>query len=854
MSKLKSLPPTKKMLKKVIAFFTIAFLSSLTITAANINFNSRYGNNGDVAGKIQRAINEASNGDVIIFNSSYYDLGGTELITINKPITLQGANPNGFNANFFGASGIQTTLGNTATIAIRSNNVRFRNISIVRKNQGEGVFDILIDARHTTYLADNPIAVNQQTYNGISLNNVVLDGGAYCFHSGNGVGIAMNNVSMVNWRRTGFWANRFGRSNATPKMEFDHCLIDTDDIVGFDDRAFSFDAGNNEYPVIWDFNNTTIKDTRIENSGIALSRCENVTIEGCTFFDNEGAIDILHIEEFSNNVRVNGNVFDCQVVDPNRRSRIVQLDRELQITSDVEFTNNRIVGNYNFFISAYAPNNITITGNDFTAASAANPNSINLAFYESRDREPIDNEFVSNDITIRNNPGLGNAANNGFTGHFPINNARFTVQGYTNAQKNISRFNPPPAVIANGTYEIVSRANGNKLAANSSGFGVIATSTSNANSQWRVTFRPPYSYHLQNVGTGRYLETHLGYTEFDIINNQPQNISPFLNNVPNGAAKPFWAILNVGNSNFEIFPGGNERQSALSVNGSAPKFIFTISIDNQGRRTNVPLTDAVRWMIRPVGATTTPPPTTTPSNGSAPIGSVISLRKSGGDRRFVSAVAELGNDLYANQPQAFGNRQYFRVEAHSSGNGIALKNLSSNKYIRIIGTNNAGAIVDALGGTGGWTRFEWRSLGGNRVAFKSLANNLWLQAPHNADFTPLFIRGAEARSWETFEYQVISNISSANKLEEATDLEFENIEFDFNISPTVAQSGDVVEITTQGKSSSNANDIKIFNVNGQLLINTKLTGTSTQVNTNKLTSGIYLVRVNNEKSKKLIIK
>ncbi len=832
---------TQSIFTAIILFFTFSNFAF----ANTIDFDSKYKNEGNIALKIQKAINEASNGDVILFNSSYYDLGGADLITINKPVTLKGATTNGFNTSFYGASGIQTTLGNTATIEIRSNNVMFVNISIVRKNQGESIYDILIDARHTTYLVDNPITVNQKQYGGLVFNNVVLDGGAYSFHSGNGVQMTMTNVSMVNWRRTGFWANRFGRSDASPKMIFDHCLVDTDEIVGFDDRGFSFDAGNSEYPVIWDFNNTTIKDSKIINTGIALSRCENMTIEGCTFEDKEGAIDIIHIEEFSNNVRVRNNVFDCKVEDPYKRSRIVQLDRELQITSNVSFTGNRIVGQYNFFISSYAPNNITITGNDFTAASAANPNSINLAYYESRDREPINHELVSNNITIKNNPGLGYDANNGFTAYFPKSNAVYTVEGYTSAQKNITLHNNPPASVANGIYEITNKDNGQKLAASSNGFGVVTSTTSNENSQWKVTFVPPYSYTLQNVATGRYMETHLGYTEFDIINNQPQNIRPFLNDVPTNGTKPFWAILDVGNGNFEIFPGGNERQSAFSSDGSSTKLVFTISIDSKGARTNIPLTNKVKWSFKKIGNTTND--TTEATSDSAPIGSTIALRKTGGDKKYISAVTELGQDLYANQDQVFGDRQKFKVEAHPSGNGIALKSIASNKYLQIINGNN-NAIVDANANNSltNNTLFKWTSLGANKVALKSLSSNLWLQAPHNSNLTPLFVKGQAAKSWETFEFSVIANTTNTNKHREISSGNFSNNYNSFSLSPSVTNNNTTVTI----QSNTPVKTIVVYNMFGQVVLKSQ---SNNSFKTDRLTSGMYLVQVNGSKTKKLII-
>lgn len=826
-----------------IVLFCFLFFS-FNSNAAEINFDAVYGNSGNIAQKIQNAINNAADDDAIIFNSPYYNLGGNVLITIDKPITLQGATIADLNTTTVGASKIKTVLYNTATFAIRSNNVKFKNISIVRKNQGEGVFDILIDARHPSYLIADPVSVNQEQYTGLKFNNVVLNGGAYCFHSGNGVGIVMRNCSMINWRRTGFWANRLGRSYASPKMNFNYCFVDTDEIVGFDDRGFSFDAGNSEYPVIWDFNDTHVQNSKIINTGIALSRCENMTIINNIFEDKEGAIDIIHIEEFSNNVRVNGNVFDCKVENINKRTRIVQLDRELQISSNLEFKNNRIVGSYNFFISAYAPTNIIVTGNDFTDANAVNDHSINLAYYESRDREPITKELVSNNITVINNPGLGSNANKGFKVLLPNNNAVFDINNYTESQKDIKRLNPAGAEFPDGIYEIVSVETDEKLTMSSSGFGLTTSNVNNETSQWRITFKPPYAYHIQNVSNDKYLETHVGYTEFDVIQNKPQNIFPFLNNPTE--TLPFWAIKRDSSNNFEIFPGGNERQSILTVNGGFPKLAFTISIDGTGVRSNLPLTADVRWIIRAVATTNN-----NITENTAPIGSIISIRKTGGDRNFVSAVAELGQDLYANKTNVESKRQQFLVEQHPLG-GIALKSIASEKYIRIQAGNNF-SIVDALGGKGGWSRLEWKSLGKNKVAFKSLANNLWLQAPHVNNFTPLYAKGTSAREWETFEFTIVENSGITNQNRDLLNEDFvlKSKNTMLKIYPTVIFNNQNLTIETNGAVD---NTVDIMNTYGQFIKTIKVESKYQEINTEDLKSGIYILSLNNgKKTTKFIV-
>ncbi|KAA1246210.1 discoidin domain-containing protein [Aquimarina sp. RZ0] len=597
-------------------FIFLLTCNCLFLQAKDIDFNAEYGHSGNLIEKIQRAIDNASSGDVIIFKSLHYNLGGgLEVITIDKPLTIQGAEPEGFDPSFFGASGIQTTLGDTVTFAFRSDDIVFKNISIVRKDDGEAVFDILIDARHTTYLEPNPETIEQEHYTGIKFENVVLNGGAFGVHSGNGIGVEMTNTSLVNWRRIGYWANRFGRSKSTPRGVFTSCVITPKkDVIGFDDRAVSYDAGNSEYPEVWDTNDTTFDNCQINETGIAVSRCKNFTIKNTTFNDSTGAVDLVHIEEFSNDIRVQNNIFNCSVEDFTKLTRICQLDRELQPSYNIQFTNNRIIGTYDFFISAYASRDITVIGNDFRSGDAGNENSIDFTYYESREREPIPVEILSDNIIIMGNPGLGYSQNKNFKVQIPNENNNIYVEGYTDVQQNIIELDPAPPVVEDGMYEIVNKATGQRLSAASDGSTLMTTDTADENSQWRITFNPPYSYHIQNVGNDKYLETHVGYTEFDVFTDQPQTLQPFLNDVPSGDALPFWSIAGLeGSEYFEIFPGGNERQAAYSANDdSSTNFVFTFEFDMYFRRIKLPLTDAEKWEIRPVIASPDPNPDPNP--------------------------------------------------------------------------------------------------------------------------------------------------------------------------------------------------------------------------------------------------
>ncbi len=837
----------------LILLFTTCF--SFIAKARDIDFNAEYNEDGDVAIELNKAISDASSGDVIIFKSAYYDLGGN-IITIDKALTFRGNAPVNFNPVAFGASGIQTTLGNILSIQVRSNNVKFQNMSIVAIDQGEDVFDILIDARHSTYLTSNPITVQQLHYTGLEFKNIVLHGSAYSFHSGNGVGLLMENVSMVNWRRIGFWANRLGRTDMTPKMTFNNCsFIPEETIINFDDRGVSFDAGNSEYPVIWGLNDTSFTTCYFENTGIAYSRCEDSTIDGCTFTDEVGAVDLVHIEEFSNNVRVINNVFDCKVLDASKRTRISQLDRDLQPVDNISFTGNRIVGSYNFFISTYAPTNLTVTGNDFTAANAVNNNSIDLAFYEARDREPITGELVSNDITINNNTGLGTTNNKGFRAFFPINNARFTVNGYSGAQKSITRVTPKPAEMPNGVYEIESVDTGEKLAVSSNGLGLTTTTTSSTSSQWRITFKPPYSYIIQNVSNDKFLETHVGYTEFDVITNQPQNIFPFLNTVGANTSKPFWAIKRINTDDFEIFPGGNERQSVLNVNGGSPKLSFTISIDAQGVRSNLPLGDDVKWKIRPVNNSTLP------TNNSGFF--FIQNRQTG---KFIRPQIDTENGIIAQAPSTWrGNwTQWEMIPAE--GDYFHLKNKQTGKFLRPLTNADNSAMIQSSTGINSQWQTQWKKVNtsngyfylenrwtakyfrpiGNDDLSSATGNNFGMQlkpTSYSGNYT----------QWQFVNTSTSKSINKSNTEETALDSDATLDANDISLFPNPARN----EVSILFENKVKTADLTIVDLQGKVVYReASFSGDFIKINTSNFNRGLYFVHIkvpDQTKISKLII-
>jgi len=136
------------------------------------------------------------------------------------------------------------------------------------------------------------------------------------------------------------------------------------------------------------------------------------------------------------------------------------------------------------------------------------------------------------------------------------------------------------------------------------------------------------------------------------------------------------------------------------------------------------------------------------NNSSSPIGSVISLRKSGGNLRYITGEAS-GSQLIARANSVQGWEK-FKVESHPKG-GIALKALSNNRYIQVQNKNIDLAVRPKGPFKGDWEQFRWEPRGGiNTVALKSVHTGKYLQAAWNEDNAIVKAKGKFVKGWETF--------------------------------------------------------------------------------------------------------
>ncbi|WP_010522674.1 T9SS type A sorting domain-containing protein [Aquimarina agarivorans] len=591
--------------------FLISFLLFFnTAVAKTWYINKTQGRN-----VLQSLINNASEGDLIYFidggEGNDYDMSGPPIL-VNKGITFQGAYSGMYTPSATGHSGVVTNLTNVVSFQIRSNNVKFNNIKITAVNNEV----VLIDARSERYNANftNPGYTANDQYEGIEFTNVALIGGFYSCFSGNGMQADFTNVSFSDFGRIGYINDRRTRVNGMKKVTFTKCKFEplppTGDF-GFDSRGISLDAGNTSYPVVWSGNGSYIKACEFVNTGVAFSRIKNIVVENNKFSDDAALVDMIHIEEFSNDFTIKGNTFECNAKPSGdrqyERSRIITLDSELQAVTNITINNNIVTGEYNFFVNGYAPTNITIKNNNLSKGFPFGKSYIDFRYYENRFKtgEGIDDnqEFTSRAITITGNTGFKNW-NKECRINVPKSGGAITIHNaqFGSGKVLLNAIDNPTALRSSGVYEIVNAGNINKkLASNGAGsYGLVTKQgVSNNSVKWEFEWVPPYYYHIKNVDTGMYLETHKGYTETEIKENKPETVYPFLNYA--GSDKPKWILRKTSYTGlFKILPAGNEKQSVLSLeNNTYPKLIKHKKFNSDATRSIKEPNDYGKWWINP---------------------------------------------------------------------------------------------------------------------------------------------------------------------------------------------------------------------------------------------------------------
>lgn len=235
----------------------------------------------------------------------------------------------------------------------------------------------LITMRNITLNGRGFIAVNNHQVE-VDLENTVIDITSAArsfldkqlFRSPDGIQGNVVHCTFKGFER-GFVSNRSVGKTNPPQTVREKITIDWSRFLPepfYETRlpeAFIIDAGNDEYPVLWDQSNTTIKNSYLQNCRIACSKGENLIIDGNTFFTDVFPKEPVHIEEFSQHITVKDNQFIFRGTIDNRQ--VITLGAT-QSSNDIIIQGNTVdqlpgADLIDTFAIGMALNNITLTGN-----------------------------------------------------------------------------------------------------------------------------------------------------------------------------------------------------------------------------------------------------------------------------------------------------------------------------------------------------------------------------------------------------------------------------------------------------------------------------------------------------------
>jgi len=224
------------------------------------------------------------------------------------------------------------------------------------------------------------------------------------------------------------------------------------------------------------------------------------------------------------------------------------------------------------------------------------------------------------------------------------------------------------------------------------------------------------------------------------------------------------------------------------------------------------ISDFLFQVINGDGTPPSPQPDPTPSPDDIPLNQIISLRKKGGDRKYVTAERFINDNQLLARATSVREWERFRVEAHPQG-GVALKALANDKYIQVSG-NDQRVPIRAKGEQKlEWEQFKWVTLNPGEVALQSMFTGRWIQAAWPTSNAVLNARGAEALTWETFEWK-IENVAKSFTNEQ-------NLQA--KLYPNPVGGSDVLYITTNLAARSDVN-IRIVDISGRVIYNSSFKG------------------------------
>ncbi|MGL6316405.1 hypothetical protein [Vibrio sp. WXL103] len=329
--------------------------------------------------------------DEIHIEAGTYNALGTITVNRDNHLRIRGTS-SGYNANdaSAGVQSIETTLNDTRfRFENRPSNLTFQNLKITADTQGSIVI-----------YDDTQTAREGQ----VNLINVHLEGGIYGVIGRAGLGGTIRHSYISNFKNIGVLFDRHGKEKLAKPIVIDRSKFSPDTSNGklsWENRSVSFDAGNSEFPYLWDYQWSKIIDSHFVNSGFACSRCQNMTISGNTFTYSEGidgiqSMESIHLEEFSSNFEIHNNTFEFN----SSGGRGIYMDLELQTAHDVNISGSIIHGRYGRFFMAESAQNVSITKTTLTSTASGDHFIHNQSSFHHRGEGLEDQIGTKGDITF----------------------------------------------------------------------------------------------------------------------------------------------------------------------------------------------------------------------------------------------------------------------------------------------------------------------------------------------------------------------------------------------------------------------------------------------------------------------
>ncbi|WP_305767146.1 carbohydrate-binding protein [Candidatus Epulonipiscium viviparus] len=587
-----------------------------------------------LASSIQSAIDKLNPYDVLELEGATYEMGKRGL-NILKPMTLRGAAPaTDAYKSVVGASELTTILDNSGTVAIKSDDVRLEHMAIMKPDIKGMVISVRVDGY--------PNTTNEKMFTGFALDNVRVFGGMYAIHTGNGAQVLMTNSSLEGFSFHGLILDRRIPVEVLPQLYMDHCFLSpylypkeadpnsakyrtTDEYAYFNAWSVGLDAGNDEY-IVRDLSNTVFQNNTFLNTGIGIAKGANAIIRDNTFTQYCGNVEMLHFEEFTNNILIENNRFEGLTEGDRYTSPGIGIDREMQSTFDITFRDNTIVGAYARFFNAYSPQGITIENNDFTQAytqSIQTPNGLiaDTFFYFTWNalEHHLDNmpDVGAKNVVIRDNKfSEENLQRNKMTIEEYAGETSNYIQPELIVKKTILDAEPEPLVPINESYRIVNKATGQYLYVKPGDEKIYYTDAPLADGSdvWKLGLERNIYYTLQNQKEGKYLEVKLPYTASHMENNtKPAEIhAKVVSDYEGSDFTPIWFFVKevVDGVDFMLMhPGYSECRSRLTQDTDVDH-AFTEVARISKPASYKPFEDADLWEFVPVNGTRAVPNTT----------------------------------------------------------------------------------------------------------------------------------------------------------------------------------------------------------------------------------------------------